>query len=684
MAPHDDSTPASPASTARPPSRSGQVPRSSFLHALGLPTTSIGRKIALTVALPVSLAVLLGVAVLWRNALQSAEEDSVEEGSALADLVATSFNLATRADPEPHAAVVAALHTDWKLLSSVKGVRVVDPHGAVRWSRQTEEQGQKLLDPSSFLDQPTATHAGGRFVVPVGGASCASCHAGDSMRLGYVVMDLKPPRQLSTIDDSYRFAMGGVVAFSVIFLGLMTFSLRRFVTRPVKRLTQAMDRAKTGDFLVRVPVETDDEVGELAADFNATLARITELKVAEIETGRDLERMQRELALKQELEAANGRLQTRIRELQLLFEVTRSVNSTLELEPLLNLISELVGKALGFAEFSVMLVDGQELVLHSGFGETVLPGEVRFKMGEGAAGEAAEKLTEIYVEDVAKDARFIRRADERGSLLCVPMIVKDELVGVLNFRKREVGAFGPDDVRLLKSVANQSAMAIVNARLYQATVELSITDALTGAFNRRHLFSRLEMELLRAQRFGHPLGVVMIDIDHFKHFNDTNGHPAGDEVLRRASALFKAQLRKLDVLARYGGEEFFVVLPQTSKVEALEAAEKLRRAVERTEFPCGEKQPGGKVTISVGVASFPEDASELEVLIDAVDSALYQSKRGGRNKVTAFAKGMEEHPGRERGKKAAAQARGEQAPAVITATEAMQAAGEPKEDRRTR
>jgi len=634
--------------------------KSGVRHTLGAPRTTIGRKVALTVALPVAVASILGVGLLWHNALASAKADVTLESAALADLVATSFSLATRADPQPHAAVVAALHTNWKVLRAVRNVQVVDRTGRVRWSRQVEQQGQPLSGFSAaLLDDPRGTHQGNRFVLPLGGASCAACHPGDTVHLGAVVMDLPPPRQISEVDDAYRFAMGGAVCFCIMFLGLMSFSLRRLVTRPVKRLIAAMERAKSGDFLVRVPVESNDEVGALAADFNATLARITELKVAEIETGRDLERMQRELSLKAELEVANERLEGRVRELQVLFEVTRSVNTTLELQPLLNLISEQVAMALGYAEFSVMLLDpqSQELVHQAGFGAVeFLPGEVRFAVGEGAAGESAQRRGEVYVANVADDPRFVRRAGETGSLLCVPMIVKDEVVGVLNFRKAEVSAFGPDEMRLLRSVANQAAMAIVNARLYQATVELSITDALTGAFNRRHLFNRLEMELLRAQRFGNPLSVVMIDIDHFKLFNDTSGHPAGDEVLRRASALFKTQLRKLDVMARYGGEEFFVVLPQTPKSEAVEVAEKLRRAVAGTAFPDGEKQPGGKVTISVGVASFPDDGDALEALVDSVDAALYASKRGGRNKVSGFSPGMEEHPGRERGPKAKARA----------------------------
>ena len=141
----------------------------------------------------------------------------------------------------------------------------------------------------------------------------------------------------------------------------------------------------------------------------------------------------------------------------------------------------------------------------------------------------------------------------------------------------------------------------------------------------------------------------MVDIDHFKKLNDAVGHRAGDSTLREVADLLKGQVRKLDTLARYGGEEFALVLPQVGKAEALEVAEKLRRAVADHVFAFGDVQPGGRVTLSVGLASLPGDAVTLEALVDAADSALYASKRGGRNVVTAYEPGMELHPGRERG-----------------------------------
>jgi diguanylate cyclase (GGDEF)-like protein len=196
-------------------------------------------------------------------------------------------------------------------------------------------------------------------------------------------------------------------------------------------------------------------------------------------------------------------------------------------------------------------------------------------------------------------------------------------------------------------VANQAAMGIMNARLYQETVELSLTDPLTGTSNRRHLFQRLEMEVTRAQRFGTDLSLVMLDIDHFKLYNDRNGHPAGDEVLKGVAAALQRTVRKIDTVARYGGEEFAIVLPQIRREEAIQVGEKLRRAVSQIQFRNGQTQPGGQITISLGLAHFPSDAQDIHQLLSRADAALYAAKNGGRNRLVAYASGLAPKPGAE-------------------------------------
>jgi diguanylate cyclase (GGDEF)-like protein len=172
-------------------------------------------------------------------------------------------------------------------------------------------------------------------------------------------------------------------------------------------------------------------------------------------------------------------------------------------------------------------------------------------------------------------------------------------------------------------------LAEANARLAQ----LAVTDGLTALYNHRHFHERLALEVERSGRNGLPLALFMIDVDHFKKYNDRNGHPAGDDVLRHVARLLSDGRRANDICARYGGEEFAIVLVDTPKLTAAQVAEKLRQRIADYEFAHGRGQPGGRLTVSIGVAAFPDDASDAEGLVRAADSALYKAKSGGRNCV---------------------------------------------------
>lgn len=165
--------------------------------------------------------------------------------------------------------------------------------------------------------------------------------------------------------------------------------------------------------------------------------------------------------------------------------------------------------------------------------------------------------------------------------------------------------------------------------------ELSITDGLTGIYNHRHFYTRLDEEAKRAERYGHPLSVIISDIDHFKDYNDAHGHPAGDSVLKGVASCIKGNARGQDTVARYGGEEFSIILPETEKEAALKVAERIRGCVSEQPFPNKETQPGGNLTISLGVATFPLDAGDVNGLVEKADKALYRAKEGGRNRVEA-------------------------------------------------
>ena len=163
----------------------------------------------------------------------------------------------------------------------------------------------------------------------------------------------------------------------------------------------------------------------------------------------------------------------------------------------------------------------------------------------------------------------------------------------------------------------------------------SATDFLTGALNRRAMENRLALELHRSQRFGRVFTVAMVDIDHFKKFNDTNGHLMGDEALRAVARKIQAKLRDIDVVARFGGEEFFVIMPETDKKNACRAMERVRSAIAATKLPGMDQNEIG-VSVSVGIAEFPYDGIDAQSLIRAADMAMYRSKAGGRNMVTVY------------------------------------------------
>ena len=209
----------------------------------------------------------------------------------------------------------------------------------------------------------------------------------------------------------------------------------------------------------------------------------------------------------------------------------------------------------------------------------------------------------------------------------VPLKAKDKVIGVLladnRFNKKPITT---DAVRVLTMFANQAGLAIENSRLYEQSVVLSNSDSLTGLWNHGYFQYLLGEEIKRSSLAKSRFTLLMIDIDDFKAFNDTYGHQAGDSMLREISGKFRDIARKIDVIARYGGEEFVIILPMTKKEEALILAERIRKAVEISSSL-------KNITISIGVASFPEDGDTKEALISKADKALYEAKRSGKNKI---------------------------------------------------
>lgn len=222
-----------------------------------------------------------------------------------------------------------------------------------------------------------------------------------------------------------------------------------------------------------------------------------------------------------------------------------------------------------------------------------------------------------------------------GSFMSAPVLKGNEVIGLL-MAVNSIGRpeFSPQDEDSLLALAFQASSALEKADLFDAVVRLAATDGLTGLSNHRTFKERLAMELERAARFQREVALLMLDLDHFKAFNDTFGHPEGDALLKTVSNVIVESIRTVDSASRYGGEEFAVILIESSIDNARMVAERIRESIECCDFLVSYVSVN--ITVSIGVAMFPADAESLEELIDRADRALYHSKRTGRNKVAVF------------------------------------------------
>jgi diguanylate cyclase (GGDEF)-like protein len=218
--------------------------------------------------------------------------------------------------------------------------------------------------------------------------------------------------------------------------------------------------------------------------------------------------------------------------------------------------------------------------------------------------------------------------------LCMPLVAQGSSLGVLHVACEPIGeSLSEARQRLAETVAGHLGLGLANVQLREILRSQSIHDPLTGLFNRRYMEETLEREVHRARRGHQPMAILMMDVDGFKHQNDAFGHDAGDAVLRQIAGLFQGKLRREDIACRYGGEEFVLVLPDASLESAARRAEQLRVAVKEMRVPHNDLVLG-PITISIGVAAFPDHGENAAGLLKAADAALYEAKGAGRDRVS--------------------------------------------------
>ncbi|GIE80189.1 hypothetical protein Aph02nite_61390 [Actinoplanes philippinensis] len=410
-----------------------------------------------------------------------------------------------------------------------------------------------------------------------------------------------------------------VTAFVAVFAARW---LARSTTRPLGDLAWAADRVANGDLDTRVPIPRPDELGRLAGTFN---------------------RMTRELqSYVQALTASRDQLR---RHLAILGD---TLSSTHDLDRILPVILRTAMTATGARAGLILLLDPADgrLAARCGAGLTgawdLSPAELsqrRLSPGRGVLGRVA-------ATGVPSRGTTGRALDEPAcdSYLAVPICAPPDeevgpdptVLGVLALYDR-LGApvFEDADLRTVRTFAGQAGVAVHNVRVHEEAQRLSLTDPLTGLWNYRYLREVLRREVERASRFGRMLTVLVLDLDHFKEVNDTYGHTAGDQVLGEFARRIRIGLREVDVAFRQGGEEFVVLLPETDAYGGVIVAERLGAAVRDWPVPIDPRRPGLDdriaISVSIGIAVFPEHGSTAQEVLDAADEALYAAKNAGRD-----------------------------------------------------
>jgi two-component system cell cycle response regulator len=400
-----------------------------------------------------------------------------------------------------------------------------------------------------------------------------------------------------------------VVVAGVLLAVLFGWLLARTLSRPLERLAAGAREVSAGNLEVRLDRHQGEaDIARVADAFN-TMTTSLQHYVEELKESRD------------ELRRGLARLGA-------------TLQSTHDLDAMLGVVLDSAATTLGARSGVVFLLAGRRFRLEVAKG-LQLPPDAKLEVGKGVAGRAATGVPVLYPADtdVMPDVEV---EPVTNTAVAVPLIRADRTIGVLALYHRTVPEpFDREDATTLASFATQASVAIENVLLHREAERLSITDGLTGIWNRRYLGLTLAKEIDRAQRFERPLSVLMVDIDHFKTVNDEHGHPRGDEVLVEITRRIMAEIRsQIDFLTRYGGEEFVIVLPETPAQGAMIVAEKIRRSIGDESFR-SDSGPPVSVTVSIGAATYPEDGDTVSVLVGAADAAMYKAKDAGRDRVAA-------------------------------------------------
>ncbi len=425
--------------------------------------------------------------------------------------------------------------------------------------------------------------------------------------------------------------------------GAILFFIKKMIVTRLQYFSKVMSKVSHGDLDGRdMAKKAHEEVASLALNETDELG--------------DLSRSF--ILMSDRLQTTQNKLDTELERLKNLVKFGRLVSDEVSEEESYSILLKYLSKSFGIDKIVVVSLSNSENIAEiiATYGddyepdssEPSCPTELRVIQDHSLC-RAVRSGQDFVVNDVVTDYRcpYQEVGQAEGSYMCAPISTGGAVLGWIHLVSTQVNFFNPERCFMINSYISTIAPSISNMRLLKAHRNMAMRDSLTGLYNRRFLEESISAQVPFAERYGQPLSLMMIDIDHFKRFNDLYGHKQGDEIMQKVSNVLMDTARDSDVVSRYGGEEFVIIMPNTTKEGGMKLAEKIRQAIEtRTLLNMnGTKEV---TTVSIGLSTFPEDANDIAELMRQVDIALYKSKAKGRNIVTATIPGADnKHPGKK-------------------------------------
>ncbi len=333
-------------------------------------------------------------------------------------------------------------------------------------------------------------------------------------------------------------------------------------------------------------------------------------------------------------------LRERWRDVNVLLRLSMLTGLQMQLEATLNMLCDFASEIISFDYGMVYFWDEDEQKMHLRVTRSVVEMDSEtYERGNVLNLWAARHARPLLITlGQSSQADVALRAMGCECALVIPLFVSNRVLGSMQFFGRTADCFTREDAQLLWILALVSENLLTRDYANEGLLRYAFTDFLTGMKTRGFFEQQLDLELKRAERKKSPLALLMIDIDFFKSLNDTHGHQVGDQVLRDISTILMKDMREIDTVARYGGEEFVIILPDTTAQGAFQVAQRLRRSVEQANFFAGSPDRIEHLSISIGIAMYGQDAQFKQDLIEASDSALYEAKSTGRNRVVMYEK----------------------------------------------